>query len=123
VQPHKRRGPLPTGKGEPVQVRLQPGPMAALDAWITSQSEVMSRPEAIRRLVEQALAHHAPPRARPKAASDKASAMARHELDRAPTDDTARPEEQERRKRRLLKGPPEFREMRSDGGRPRRQGK
>jgi hypothetical protein len=53
----KRRGPRPTGKGEPVQVRLQPGQMSVLDAWILKQPEPQpSRPEAIRRLIEQALA-------------------------------------------------------------------
>jgi hypothetical protein len=97
--------------------------MAALDSWISSQSQEITRPEAIRRLVVHALAHHAPPRARPKAASDRAMAMARHELDRTPTDDSAHPEEQERRKRRLLKGPAEFREMRGDGGRSRPKGR
>jgi Ribbon-helix-helix protein, copG family len=55
VQPRKRRGPPPTGKGEPVQVRLQPVLMSALDAWIARQEDELSRPEAIRRLLEQAL--------------------------------------------------------------------
>jgi hypothetical protein len=53
VQPQKRRGPAPTGKGEPVQVRLQPERMAVLDAWIAEQPEPQpTRPEAIRRLME-----------------------------------------------------------------------
>ena len=50
VQPRKRRGPAPTGKGEPVQVRIQPDLMAKLDRWIARHG-VTSRPEAIRRLV------------------------------------------------------------------------
>jgi hypothetical protein len=40
--------------------------------------------------------------------------MARQALDGATQDDRAAPEEQERHKRRLLKGPKEFREMRND---------
>src|SRR4051812_46017335 len=52
VIPKKRRGPLPTGKGEPIVVRTQPDLMAALDAWIARQPEPKpSRPEAVRRLV------------------------------------------------------------------------
>ena len=41
------------GKGEPILVRLQPAQLAALDAWIGRQDAQLSRPEAIRRLVEQ----------------------------------------------------------------------
>jgi hypothetical protein len=55
VQPQKRRGPVPTGKGHPVQVRLQPGLLGALDEWIARQREHRSRPEAIRELLERAL--------------------------------------------------------------------
>jgi hypothetical protein len=33
-------------------VRLLPEPLAALDAWIAKQREPVSRPEAIRRLIE-----------------------------------------------------------------------
>lgn len=51
----KRRGPLPTGKGEQIVVRMQPKPLAALDGWIERQAEEMTRPEAIRRLVELGL--------------------------------------------------------------------
>jgi hypothetical protein len=49
----KRRGPVPTGKGQQVVVRMQPAPLADLDSWIKRQKEPdLSRPEAIRRLVE-----------------------------------------------------------------------
>jgi hypothetical protein len=53
--PRKRRGPAPTGKGAPVMTRLQPDTLAALDAYIAGQPEAISRPEAIRRLVELGL--------------------------------------------------------------------
>ncbi len=57
-----KRGRPASGKGDPVQVRLQPQQMSALDAWIASQPEPRpSRPEAIRRLLEQALASLEPP--------------------------------------------------------------
>jgi hypothetical protein len=51
----KRRGPAPTGKGTLVGVRLQPIELADLDAWIKSQDDPKTRPQAIRRLVELGL--------------------------------------------------------------------
>jgi hypothetical protein len=36
-------------------VRLQPDPLAKLDAWSSEQSDSPTRPEAIRRLIEKAL--------------------------------------------------------------------
>lgn len=51
----KRKGPLPTGKGTLVGVRLQPKALSAVDSWAASQDDKPSRPEAIRRLLEQAL--------------------------------------------------------------------
>ena len=45
----KRRGPVPTGKGTLIGVRLQPPDLPALDKWIAQQPEPKpSRPEAIR---------------------------------------------------------------------------
>ena len=52
----KKRGPPPTGKGEPVVVRMQPQLLATLDAWIGKPKPPFpSRPEAVRRLVELGL--------------------------------------------------------------------
>src|SRR5579862_7209418 len=51
----KRRGPRPTGKGMPILVRLQPGLLANLDAWIASREISTTRPEAIRLLIAVAL--------------------------------------------------------------------
>jgi hypothetical protein len=51
----KKRGPAPTGKGVQVVVRMQPVPLAALDAWAAKQKDQPSRPEAVRRLVERGL--------------------------------------------------------------------
>jgi len=53
----KRRGPKPTGKGEPVLVRIQPAQLAALDSWIAGQPKPRpTRPAAIRALLAAALA-------------------------------------------------------------------
>jgi hypothetical protein len=51
----KKRGPAPTGKGTQVVVRLQPDPLAALDAWVAKQKDSPTRAEAIRRLVDLGL--------------------------------------------------------------------
>jgi hypothetical protein len=51
----KRRGPAPTGKGTLVGVRLQPPQLGALDDWISKQSSRLSRPEAIRAMMETIL--------------------------------------------------------------------
>jgi hypothetical protein len=51
----KRRGPPPTGKGVPVVVRLQPPQLSALDAWIAKQDAPLTRPEAIRAMMETIL--------------------------------------------------------------------
>ena len=53
--PEKRRGPAPTGVGKPQVVRMRDKQIAAIDAWIVMQEEDLSRPEAIRRLVELGL--------------------------------------------------------------------
>jgi len=53
--PKKRRGPVPTGVGKPQVVRMRDQQIATIDAWIAMQEDELSRPEAIRRLVELGL--------------------------------------------------------------------
>jgi hypothetical protein len=55
VKTTKRRGPLPTGKGTLVGVRLQPRDLKALDLWILRNGKHQTRPQAIRKLVTTAL--------------------------------------------------------------------
>jgi hypothetical protein len=45
----------PDAPGQLVGVRFQPEQLAALDRWIEQQSPEPSRPEAVRRLVDEAL--------------------------------------------------------------------
>jgi hypothetical protein len=52
----KKRGPPATGKGVPILVRIQPPLLVNLDVWISKQDVRFTRPEAIRRLIEFALA-------------------------------------------------------------------
>ena len=51
-----RGRPVTTGPGTSINVRLHDDGLADLDAWIERQSDRLSRPEAIRRLVAQGLA-------------------------------------------------------------------
>jgi hypothetical protein len=118
--PKKRRGrPSTGGRREGILVRLENDQFDALDNWIAKQKEpALSRPEAIRRLVEIGLTV-----ARPKQSSHrrarKAQEIAGKQLDRL-ADQSASSEEQASRKRRLLKGPEEFRGLRVDRPKSRR---
>jgi hypothetical protein len=118
VIPRKKRGPPATGKGTPVMVRLQPSLLTRLDLWIEGRGP-FSRPEAIRRLLEQALPV-APSIGPVKGGSRrKAAEIAGRTIDQL-GDQAATGEERARRKRRLIKGPREFRDVRSD--QPKRKG-
>jgi len=107
--PKKRRGrPKTTGRGEGVMVRLHSDQMADLDAWSERQDDRPSRPEAIRRLVTIALE-----------SKKSAAQMAGEAIDEL-SDPTATNAEQLTRKRRLTKGPEEFRRQRADEVRRRK---
>lgn len=92
-------------------MRLVPDQLSALDAWIAKQREPMSRPEAIRRLVELGLAAKTSHEPYSKKSTDRAAEMAERQIDRL-SDPSATSEERQSRKRKLLKGPAEFRDMR-----------
>ncbi len=56
VTTKKRRGrPPTTGKGIQIGERWHEAELAAIDAWIASHDEDMTRGEAVRRLVELGL--------------------------------------------------------------------
>ena len=93
-----------------VGARLPPALIAQLDAW--ASREAIGRSEAMRRLLERALASEVQDDLG-TAEGQKASKFA----DRVAEDlvDKSLPlEEQQRRKRALIKGPKEFREIRED---------
>ena len=46
---------MPEDKSTPVMVRLSPDERSSVDAWRRKQTDLPSRPEAIRRLVKMAL--------------------------------------------------------------------
>ena len=95
-----------------LDVRMSPDELKSLDAWINTQpSPRPTRAEAIRRIVKEALARSA----RSKKSAATAREMAGQEIDRRLDEASiSAGEERARRKRRLTKGPSEFREMRGD---------
>ena len=91
----------------------------AIENWRARQEPVPSTPEAIRQLVEMGLASAPAPRPRGgKETMPRASELAGEAIDWL-RDKTAPAEEQAQRKRRLIKGPSEFREMRNDLPKPK----
>jgi hypothetical protein len=115
--PKKRtRGRPPTGgRREGILVRLETTQFDALDAWISKQQEGdLTRPEAIRRLVDLGLKVKTP--ARPVSNPGRklrAQELATKAIEKM-VDPSAPPEERAERRRRLTKGPTEFREDRVD---------
>jgi hypothetical protein len=80
-----------------------------VDRWIKDHGDTLSRPEAIRRLVEIGLRSEESKRPISNKSAAKASEMAGNALDKLQPAGSATEEERASRKRRLLKGPKEFR--------------
>lgn len=123
--PKKRRGPPPTGKGIQVGERWHRSELAAIDAWIASSPDKnITRAHAIRRLVALGLRikTESPTKSEDtkgrRDTKQRARELAGDAIDQI-TDTAARPEEQASRKRRLVKGPDEFQNVRRD--RPNRK--
>jgi hypothetical protein len=114
----RKRGRPATGRDPVSAIRLSPDLIATIDKW-AARNEVSSRSEAIRRLVEVGLAQAPPMKRQSRKAASKASEMAGRQIDKI-GDPSATDEERQLRKRRLLKGPREFRDMR--GNRPKPKG-
>jgi hypothetical protein len=104
----------------PFQMRVSDGFLKNVDRWRGKQPDKPSRAAAIRRLVELALSHATPRGHLSDKSRGEASTQASKTIDRL-RDKTASPEEQENRKRKLIKGPLEFRDIRHDqsGGKPK----
>ena len=96
-----------------VGVRLQSEQIKAIDAWAAKQRPPVTRPGAIRGLLELGLTIGTKARQPSPVHAARAKELARTAIDKM-TDATAPREEQEQRRRRLTKGPLEFREARVD---------
>jgi hypothetical protein len=102
-------------------MRLSDEFMASVDAWAERQADAPGHSEAIRRLVALGLKVKTPTRPVSEPGRRlRAQELARKAIEKI-IEPTAPPEERAQRRRRLTKGPPEFREHRVD--QPRAKGK
>ena len=115
VTAKKRRGrPATTGKGIQVGERWHAAELTAIDEWIASQGEGLTRAQAIRRLVEIGLKVTAPAKPGNKPGRrQRAQELAANAIEKM-IDAAAPAGERAQRKHRLTKGPSEFRENRVD---------
>lgn len=111
VKPKKRGRPA-TGKEPFIGIRLPEALIAQIAAWSLTHSAA-SRSRAIRRLVELGLTVKAKPPRPPATGANRAKELAAKVIDSL-TPVATDAEEKANRKRRLLKGPEEFREVRVD---------
>jgi hypothetical protein len=103
---------LMSEKPSALKMRLGRSFLKTVDEWRRKQKDLPSRAEAICQLVERGLANRPPVRQLSKGAKGEAAKMAGREIDRL-GDQTVTREERARRKRRLIKGPREFRDIRN----------
>ena len=117
TQKKPRRG-RPAG-GPLIGVRLSRELIEAIDEWATREGAA-SRSEAIRRLIHRSLtaAAQKPRSGEHHKGASKAREMANRVLDLL-SDRSLPDEELRRRKRRLIKGPTEFRELRDKSQKPK----
>jgi hypothetical protein len=108
----KKAGRPATGTEPLYGVRISDELMGQIQKWGRENSA--TRSEAIRRLVELGLQTKAPARLISKPGrGSRAQELARNVIEKM-IDPTASPDERAQRRRRLTKGPPEFREDRVD---------
>jgi hypothetical protein len=115
VRPEKkaRRGRPPSGGRDPmVAIRMAKALIANADAW--ARANGTGRSEAIRRLVELGLSVKTMTTQPSAARAVRAKQLAAQAIDKM-VDPTLHPEERAQRRRRLTKGPEEFRDVRVDG--------
>lgn len=108
----KKRGRPATGQDPVSAIRLSKDLTTAIDRW-AGENEISSRSEAIRRLVEFGLTNPLATRATSRKAAVKAAGRAA-ELAAEVIDKHAHDDHRDTAKRRLIKGPSAFREMRKD---------
>jgi len=119
VTPKKKRGRPATGRDPHVTSRMPQTLIDQVESWATANDT--GRSEAIRHLVELGLKVMTPARPVSKPGRRlRAQELAAEAIEEI-IDPAAPPEEQAQRRRRLTKGPPEFREARVD--QPKAKGK
>jgi len=109
----RKRGRPATGRDPVTAIRLSPDLRETVDAWAAKQKDAPGRSEAIRRLIELGLTVKAPPRRSSDKQKARAKELAGSAIDKL-SEVAASPDDKLSRKRRLIKGPEEFREARVD---------
>jgi hypothetical protein len=108
-----KRGRPPSGGRDPfVGIRLPASQLEQIGIW-SEKHEAATRSEAIRRLVDLGLTVKTKGHQSKEGQKKRAREMAGSAIDDM-TDTAASPDDQASRKRRLLKGPEEFRNVRVD---------
>jgi Arc/MetJ-type ribon-helix-helix transcriptional regulator len=108
-----KRGRPPAGGRDPfVGIRLPEDLLGRIARW-SSDNHATSRSEAVRRLVELGLTVKTRHKQSNHARAERAKELAGHAIDKM-GDPAAHPAEHAQRRRRLTKGPEEFREVRVD---------
>jgi hypothetical protein len=109
----KRRGRPATGKDPLISARVPAEIVASIEAW--GAAKAVTRSAAIRRLVEIGLQAKRSAKATTRSTPNKfrAAELAAKAIDKM-GDPAASADERDHRRRRLTKGPPEFREDRVD---------
>jgi Ribbon-helix-helix protein, copG family len=116
IKQNKRGRPATVEADRTVGVRLPGKLVGSVDAW--ARRADVTRSEAIRRLVERGLRVKAEPapsaenRVARRGKAAEASNMAGRTIDSLFDDGSSTKEQKAQRKRRLIKGPAEFRDMR-----------
>lgn len=112
-----RQSPASKAGEAAITIPLSRDLLKRIDRWIASQPGPVSRSEAIVRLAEFGLDGAAMSSKAEKSGrgAEQAAGMARDTIDSL-GDRSATHEDREHRKRRLVKGPSEFREMRQKQG-------
>jgi hypothetical protein len=109
----KTRGRPATGTSPLVGVRMTPEFQKPIRDWANAQDDNPSMAEAVRRLIEIGLSAAPLPRGGDFSRGPTARDLAAAQIDRM-GDADASADDQATRKRRLLKGPQEFRDSRID---------
>jgi hypothetical protein len=111
VTPKKKRGRPATGRDPHVTSRMPPELIAEVEAWAVTNET--SRSDAFRRLVEIGLTVKAKSKQAPVDRASRARELAAKAIEKM-GDPSATQEERVQRRRRLTRGPQEFREDRVD---------
>ena len=114
VLPKPNKGGRPaTGRDPVTAIRLSEEFRAAVDKWAAKQDDKPPRSEAIRRLVELGLTVKTKSKQAPVERATRARELAAKAIEKV-SDPSASQEERTQRRRRITRGPQEFREDRVD---------